>query len=216
MKKLITHLVLPCFAIFVLTGCPDFGNCSHPRKLHLDTEVKSYFDYNKGSYWIYESDSGSMDTIVIAKRDSNQVHCDGIHGGADGPEYFVLMYSLTSTYKPGDIQSFEVNPSESELANGNKTSTISYKLQNQGRGIVNFFSNAEPGALSPVDNVQFVWHFDSTQIHNVVYKEIKVFESIGTLDPGQDKFTWWAKGVGVIKRQLFNGTTWSLTQYSLK
>lgn len=75
--------------------------------------MNTYFSYNIGSYWVYESDSNFIDTISIVNKDKLEFNCQH----ATNYDYTRYTYNLHSTYYHGEETIF-ISPKKDAPSNG--------------------------------------------------------------------------------------------------
>jgi hypothetical protein len=198
------------------------GSCKkeHYPQYWIHAEVKEYTYFEKGSWWVYkEKNSGNLDTVQVVM---DSMMAMKIHNNAGYASNSYLSY-YASTFDPLDtmiVSSSVVVNFTVPLAYTNSTTGYSY-FRTAYEGVASFFSDAQVGdTLKLVDKRLAIYRRDtaSLELEGRVYTSVRVFEC--NVPPNNTaklpKVVYYAKNVGVIQKELFNGEVWRLMNYSVK
>ena len=210
MKKIYFYVT---FALLALSACLK----PFAPLYHLPQEARDYTCFGEGSYWIYQlENSTALDTVTIIK--SNPV-------GNSAPAYRHTSYKmiLYSTYYRASyiIMSTPLPPLFGEAS----TSTMSFRdclacpktLYYSGDSLK---SNCFFGFYND-NEVSYISYFETYTLENKVYKDVKVFnsnfkgQSITDNDRRIPSKTFYAKNIGIIRKQFANNVIWSLVAHSV-
>lgn len=208
MKFFIIRKIL-LFVVFA----PFFGCVNKPGPVPfypVPPEVEPYFLFRKGSYWIYEEiNSFKIDSVYLYQ--SQIIRQEGERDfGYDFELYLAGFYRSNS----GDSVRGYGHPSFDD------EEVWMYEED--------YFSTASPGSaitfLYRLDvgqrqrlggdfTVSYASYSDSTVVNGQKYFKVMEFRHAATISPNHTERIYYAKNVGVIKRELFNGEVWELKEY---
>ena len=206
--SLIVFLSLGCMCSTCVSCEPDGPT------YYMDQEFKDYIVYPQGSYWVYEEmSSGQIDTVKIYSSEI-KIHNGQTILGFNYEEYLVLMkssFNNDTISGVGGIDFTDKNFSEYE-----EGSTNIHKILNRS---LLFFSKKPVGYelnYTEVDLVDYLEFLELYTVFSLEYEDVKVFEHKINYYSEQPKRVYFAKGVGIIKKELFNGEIWQLKKYFIK
>ena len=79
-----------------------------------------------------------------------------------------------------------------------------------------FFAKNDTGSILKINkNLKYARFYDSLRIFNGAYLAVKKFENLNQKGQFQPKFIWYAKNVGIIKKEMFDSTIWKLKSYHI-
>ncbi len=213
MRKYIVFFYATCFFII---------SCKKVEVMpleFLDQQVKGYTVFKIQSKWVYKlSNSYIQDTNTIIKIDSSYVISDGIL-----KSYSAHEVTMNSTYHENNILiRSEVRSGISDI----NIATMWFEGARTSKKCT-FFSNRSVGSVYNYwfypDNIVTYQEFLPTYtLEGETYSEVMVFESryTGASVPFDDirlpVKVWYAKQVGIIRKEMQNGDFWDLIHYELK
>ncbi len=205
MKKYFSYLI-----IFIITSL--FTNsCSLFEKniptYHFDPIFREYVIFPIGSYWVYKE-------INLVKTDS--LYLDN-----------QTIYVTDKLYKyKSEFARQALNSSYDQIgfvgwcyATDTTSSSISY-YKEQSRisqtGIDKVFFKGKIGEVFELGGPTITKYealYDTLSVNKVVYNQVRVYTILKQSFDKQTKRVYYAKNVGVIKKELFNGEVWELKKY---
>jgi len=200
MKRLfpIYAILIAAISILFILSCKK---ASLPAD--LTTPVMSFsqkaYDYvlmNQGTYFIYrDSVTGTLDSVVV----SNCILLRQYHAAtANNGPYFADYFNLTLT------QYDSAGSSQWFYGSADASNYPPYVTTNDALMVINELDVS----------YSFVWPFQSPNMGQLIssmtvegntYSDVLVFTAANSLAPGPDskiKVNYWAKGVGIIKREI--------------
>lgn len=198
----IPNRLLTTIKLLLLLIILNSADCSLKKEptCHISEEFKSYIVFKEGSYWIYQNQSGNMDTIKIIRQE---------HSILDSPyNYPSERYTITTeSNKDGSKTYF----AQSEDLNMILCKSFSQYTTNYYYPVL-FFCCCDPG--SRVENLTFQSQLDSIEISGNWFFNVKVFES-DSINPQTKKTLYYSKYIGLIMYEDFNDNTWQIINYSV-
>ena len=194
------------FALLIL-GCKE----KELPTYYVSQEMLRYCWFPEGSYWIYEEDStpGWFDSVYV----SNPLHLiapvEGDDFNSEGYSNDLVMSGLK--FRQG---------SQAEPLNSTEGPSISYlsEFYSDSTGQVHdyllFSSSNGTNQLPFHPSTSITGHLDSIVVHNKIYYDVIEI----TTSSNEAEFTilsLWAKDIGVLRRALKDGTSWSLVRYHI-
>ena len=198
-KTLNSFLILSTAVLF--TACPSKKDKSEEKPIYyLNQMMKDYVIFPEGSWWVYEdSASGVVDTITVTYSKNEIVdrrNLDIVY------EYQLIKY-----------KSSHYNTEILAGAGGQGASRYSENHPPTFIPTVMFFSSDEADSASLYTGYLVRHQLDSLQLEETVYKEVLQFTTTKFQHNLVPEFTFYAPHVGLIRKQLFNGTIWNLKAY---
>jgi hypothetical protein len=193
-KMLYFFLLLP---VFYFTGC-----CSNPVRYVVSNDLKRYFDFPEGSYWIYKN-YNNYDTLkVLGRKTINEAYdienCD---------EKENIVRNYYSSYLDTIFETY----------------TVCIGKQSYFKEYAHYFTSIP----SDSSDHKYVIVNDYTQktianlkIGNQNYTDIRV-QVLDTMILGNSVNKNWTiegyyvKDIGLVKRVLYDGTNWELVDYKI-
>jgi hypothetical protein len=209
MKKYII-LISVILLLSANKGCTPACNKDELPTYLMDENFKSYVDFPVGSYWIYQeiSDNKLIDSVRILKR---MYYIDN-SGKVAGFKYDLFDLRIFSSYS--NIEMNGVGVAKFYINDG---STYTEVPAISGSDNTQFFSTQKGvGFELSVSDGSKVLYKDSLltyTVNNVSYPQVKVFENLIESYATQPRVIYYAKNVGVIRKELFNGQIWELQRY---
>lgn len=209
------YLPLLMFFVFFFYSCSKVEEPSSPPETWpIDTTVLSYFYFNEGSYWVYKNDqTGQNDTQEVTKAIKEWIYW------AQEKKYERATIEYTSTYE----KSFYTRilywdrchaPYCCLVFSGKSDTTGGYGYSGTCHYpfIINETRNASIGSEYTVIDV-----YDSLTINRFTFKDVAQIRTTNAyFFKGQDVDFYWARGVGIVKRDFINlNESWSLIDYKL-
>jgi len=157
------------------------SSCKKKPTYYMPQEFKDYVDFPVGSYWIYEdSVSGIKDSIYLYGRNLTIYECEYNYCNYEKLEqnFYCLYWQQCS----GISMVEEIDP------------LIYTYIGPLGY----YFGDCNVG--TNVYNGEYLAYYDSLNINNKWYKEVKCFcrNNIGW---NNDLIYYWAKDIGVIRKE---------------
>lgn len=201
MKIFITYLGR-IVLLLILFGLLSKADCSREKNepvCYMSEDFKEYVVFGSGSFWIYQSQSGLIDTVQmidtkLSIEDSPYIYPIEMYTGykkstVNGTEYFMSRCEGTMI----DCENL------STLYGGEIWQLLFFCCCEEGRRIENLIYISE----------------DSISLNGVFYNDVKHFES-DSLHTQSFKHFYYVKGIGLVKYENFMGEEWELLEYNIK
>lgn len=194
MKRIIFFSFLG--GLLLVSGCSKFESVKHFK---MDAAVRSYFQYKEGSKWEYvlESDSNVRETTTVVNYLEGKMVWD-----AFDQEFF--EYNLSST-RDSSLK-LRAIADDKELSRASLiVKDTSYKLALQWT-----FAGGIYAAVSGTGDT--LKTYSSKMVRGISYSDVMEFI------PAKKVFyrnVWFAKNVGIIRKQRLNGEVMLLRSFSL-
>lgn len=219
------------YFVFFLIIATLFGSCRKDEsipfcELYPDEcvdirEVKEYFYFKIGSYWVYEEEtSGAIDSIYVLETYSN-------------PNTYYFDTRLHSDYDTYDYRYWTGGGATTDdlIVEKSKRTTIIYKAKTKPGDFVSesycflfypsigswIYSNG--GSPYFYDNVLEVFAvYDSLEIDGKFYPNVVCMHEEHTAsEDKQPTYHYYSKGVGLVKKELLDSNqTWNLIKYYIE
>jgi len=201
-----TFKLLTGALVFLVFNCADCSGVKKEPSCNISNEFKSYVIFGVGSYWVYKSDEGILDTTKIISIERTIY---------DGPS----MYPTESfrIYKNSSLKGdllFEATCGSASVGDrhGCDENTTAYIFINTEYLQEYFFCCCEPDSNSIYAN-----HYlgeDSVTINNIFYSHLKKFFN-DSLNAETIKLLYYAKGIGLVKYEDYQENNWELIEHSI-
>ncbi len=184
--------------------------CKHdveftPEPGRINNEFKSYTVFPKGSYWVYEeTDWGGRDSVYLAK---SEIAFDKEHNG----EKFECLY--ISSRMNNDTIVGAAFPSEEV---GRVYKYEENWIKDYSRRYVQYLDHYPAGyEFQYTDRlkVKYEGFLTNFEVKGVTYKDVKIFGQVITINALQTERIYWAKNVGIIRRETHLGHVWELKRF---
>ncbi|MBI4647496.1 MAG: hypothetical protein HY738_13130 [Bacteroidia bacterium] len=182
---------------------------------YMPQEFKDYVVFPQGSYWIYEdSISEKMDSIILQTQTTKILEPPSYNDW--GYNYECLVDWVYSSYKNQTI--FREGKYNEYIANNKNNSYIYYTGSYTGSFSPLFISNIAIGKGS--DGLIYELFNDSIIINDNLYKDVKVFSTIGQYNNSFFLRTYYSRHIGLIKVIITKTDTsgtkvWELKKYHI-
>jgi hypothetical protein len=192
--------VLILFPVFYIMGC-----FFYPDKVLIPSNFKRHFVFPVNSYWIYKNQLGEFDTVILQNIDSSfeEYHHDETRMEL---ETFVLKYR--ESY-------YSLNFKADLIAEFFNYATFS----DEKLFFLKLISDSSRSNYSDLKHEYVSDYIDTLKVQNVIYKDIlKVRVASGaydTINEKQAKSVCFVKDIGLVKRDLNDGTVWELVDYKI-
>jgi hypothetical protein len=182
---------------------------------YITQEFKDYVVFKKNSYWIYSIENSLLkDTIILFKQGVEVV---------DGGQNFPYSAEIVD-------QQLRSRFFKDTILGGGGAGRVKYdntciysEVYRSSFFTPNyiFFSDKEVGYIfAPYgQQAELKWkytnYYDSYEIEGKTYQAVKVFEGFFSQDARLPRKTYYAKNIGVIRKELWNGQVWNPVEYSV-
>lgn len=211
-------LGLPCLTH---TACGLIYSPKEAGPYEWRADVRKYVYFRKGTRWIYRSVQGADTLYDTVKVFSNRWEIKYYED--EDPEYWSIeqewfQYKMISTVQGEIIHQSRVIP-RTVQENPDQYDKFWMHRNESGQPDVVCFIQCEPGFRSLRSEYSSIkTSFDGSQskmeIGGTVFKDVVRFL---VRNPGDEKWYYWAKNVGVIKTEsLVTGEKWELIDYKIK
>ncbi len=217
LNRLITFLVLMPLIILI--------SCGKPEYIYLSDEFKSYTIFPAGSYWVYEKVNTRFIDTMIVESVSLEFHSEHAESNVKVESGNIKYQTKLSGKIIGHIGTINSFPNSCESMSSiliyNSTHDTLNTAGGQFLDVGNeFFCCCEPGTFSWFDPIhEYSGIIDSVIVGGVKFVTVRLFTTIidDSLfiqqNPNLVKKSYFAKNVGLIKWEQFNGNVWELKEY---
>lgn len=198
--------------IILLTSALSCSNCERNENVpiyYMSDEFKSYVVFPKGSYWVYEEVSSQALDSVYLYRSTIEIKNESDKLGYNYQE-FLGIYK--SSYLSDSISGFAYPEFDDQKFYEYTEGSLSDFLN---RPIIFFGDNSVGYKHKYTDDftVEYEAFLESMEIQGEVYGNVKVFKHNIQYFSYQSERIYFAKDIGIIKRELFNGQVWELKRH---
>lgn len=210
MKKLL--LLIICLLTLVFFCCKD----KERQTIYIDQETKDYCDFKTGSWWIYkEEKSGIVDTISVYNYENKIVSIEELsHVDFEQTRAFTIWslygHDLTKAsplikIAADDGINIKATVEEQYPYAISYPSIIYYTLVTIGSKI----------EIYAGDEIKYENYHDSMELQGRTYYQVKEF-STSAFSSKKQKSIFWAKNIGRIRYETFDGEIWNLINYKVE
>ena len=193
-------------------SCMEIDPLTPPKpRYYLDQEFKDYTSFAQGTYRVYtEASSGEEDSVYMYSQrtyfEDGSYHKDPFKEAFQN--FYTSSYYKQDTEERGDIM----------IVQGK-----SFGLLQHRRGIVEsvlYFSRSVPG--DTLGQGYLITHSEDvaqvTLSNGMTFNDVKVYTTYDTGGPYsyEVKKVYFAKGIGIIRREMYDGKVWNLSRYFIK
>ena len=206
MKKL---LILICFLPFVLFCCKD----KERQTIYIDQETKDYCDFKTGSWWVYkEEKTGMVDTVSVYNYENKIVSIEEL-----SPVDFeqTRAFTIWSSYGHDLTKASPlIKIAADNGINMNATVEEQYPYAISYPSII-YYTLDTIGSKREIyagDEIKYENYNDSIELEGKIYYQVKEF-STSAFSSKKHKSIFWAKHIGRIRFETFNGEIWNLINH---
>jgi hypothetical protein len=176
----------------------------------IPEESKQYIIFPKGSYWIYEeSNSLNIDTVYLYRSEIEQ-----FDGATDlGYNYKLYTAGFKSTFTGDSTRGFGGPFLSDQTKWAYREFIINSPLVQLILTFLHPLTVGETRRYAEDFALMYESHAEAMDINGVTYYSVMVFKHNIMIQPNQAERIFYAKNVGVIRRELFNGEVWQLKKY---
>jgi hypothetical protein len=214
MKKILVLSALLFTLTFAFWGCgPDdsdrLSSCENASIVYLPEEVKDYFNFNVGTYWIYRDSLSSLEDSIWVRTSTLEVDVEPQLKKICWENYYCSYSSLI--YGRWLCRCIFNNPYAS-----NKLIDIGFSNTDDNTDIARFeyineafvSSTAEGGIVSMVDSIL---------VRGELYKNILYLNYPNdTRQAEYYKKAYYSPHLGLVKCITRNGRVWELVRFNIK
>jgi hypothetical protein len=204
--KHLKSLLLSTFALYLLITVCGCGKEKIVPLYTVSPDFLSYCYFQNGSYWIYEEDSfpGSLDSVYVFFETHDTV-LD--YTARPKYEYERFLYGIVLRNTRWQILIINSGPDSFILQMSESDSLLNFDALH----LFQFGdSDSIDGGLTKITG-----RFDSMVINRTVYHDLIQVTHFVNKYGNPTREILFAKGVGVVRRSFWDGTTWSLKRYHL-
>jgi len=195
--------------MLVLSGCCEFCRVDAPTYV-MDQDFKDYTLFPVGSYWIYSEDiTKEYDSVYLYRQEVRMSDSYKIHSY----KYEYFDQSLGSTFFNDTLSG------GSAAERYYDTVYFSYAERYLSNFVVTnlqFFNKVAAGTtldFSDDSQVKYTGELNSFVVGGIEYQNVRIFENRVLTDDRLPERIYYAKGIGVIRKELFNGQIWNLERH---
>lgn len=198
-------LIFLLIAVVLLTGACIKKEKEYPT-YYFGQEYRDYVIYKPGSYWIYEeAATEKIDSIYLYEQSTNidyatskiNYNSESISEKKTSSLYGTLSFGgrVVSENGMGEYTNFPVSD---------------YVHRN-----VDYFDGKIDQTALEASYTLYVEKRDSIEFNKLKFYEVKIFENKMQIYSDQPFKTYYAKHVGLVRTELFDGQVWNLVRYKV-
>ncbi len=205
--KHLKSLLLSTFALYLLIAALGCGKEKLVPLYTVSPDFLAYCYFQKGSYWIYSEDSfpANEDSVYVVASVQDTVREES---GLNHYEYEEFRYGYVVRNETLLISIYNSGPDHFAL------------LMAESDHRQNLFATHlfEFAGIDSVDEgmTKITGRFATMSINRVVYQDLIQVTHLQNINGNPTREILFAKGVGVVRRSFWDGTTWSLKRYHLE
>ena len=209
MKIFNWRLGLMAVAILNTLTCSTCNRLDPVITYYMSKDFKQFIMFPVGSYWIYdEVYNGSQDSIYLFKsfyeitKASEKL----------GYDYERYQPHFSSTYL-NDTLIGDTHPDRDRVnfyyySQGSQKNIPNFPVLFFDSAAVNFEYNYAENYILKYENT-----YSSYVVQNTEYSDVRVYVHQTQFFPEQEKRIYYAKSVGIIRKEMFNGEIWELKKF---
>jgi hypothetical protein len=208
MKAIVIFMSIP---ILLTVG---FGSCDKENypTYRMEADFKDYVLFPVGSYWVYNQEGNiRRDSIylfnqIVSMNETRKIYrfnYEQFVQNMSSSYYKDTLVGAGGAEKDGDLICFL-------YTEGFLSTSLERNLQ--------FYTKHDPGStldFTESMRVKYTETLNTYSVNGHQYNDVKVFESTIIRDALMTRKIYYARGVGVIRKELFNGQVWNLQRYKV-
>ena len=196
----------------------------HPDQCREVAELKDYFLFGVGSYWVYEEENSGMIDSMYVTESSFGPYCYNsniiIHSDFDGYNYHFWSRLATSGCPtcgliPMNKHCVFIYKSKTKPGDFVSESCCFFTYA----GVGDWIYSSSGGAPYYYDNLLVVYSvYDSLLVHGKYYPDVVcIHEEHTASEDKQPTYHYYSKGIGLIKKELVDSNQiWNLVNYHIE
>jgi hypothetical protein len=204
--RVYTSIGIGVVAMLMLNACRKDGVAPY---YNLPKEFSEYIVFPKGSYWVYEE-------LATAKVDSiYQYRSDVVRKKAEsklGYNYDQYIAGYKSSLSSDSLRGFGFPDFNDQSFFVHEEFWLGDFL-NMPRIFTSDPAVGKSVRYTENYSLEYEHFYDGFKVGGKVYHEVKVFHHPFNFFQGQSERIFFAKNVGIIRRELFNGEIWELKRH---
>ncbi len=204
--KHLKAFLLSTFALYMLVAALGCGKEKIEPLYTVSPDFLAYCYFQKGSYWIYEQDSfpGNLDSVYVISESHDTV-LD--YNARPKYEYERFLYGIVLRNTKWLIRIDNSGPDSFVLQMSESDSVLNFNA-------FHFFQRAGVDSLDE-GFTKITGRFATMTINRVVHHDLIQVSHFENTNGNPTREILFAKGVGVVRRSFWDGTTWSLKRYHI-
>ena len=206
MKK--NWLCLLCIVLVVLISC-EKDPPPEKTSYFMDEEFLDHTIFKPGSWWVYEKDTMTpTDSVYVIKSEVTNMSHDSVdYNWQRSVMEFKSSLNNDTITSLGDLVEESFTYYSKQKRSGNPSSEV-----------LDFFSLKPVGYILDLSG-SLKMKYDTVRdvlVDSLPYTNVKIFQNLVTpSNPKLPRELWYAKNVGLVRKELFNGEVWNLTKYNV-
>jgi|TARA_B110000090_G_C13300289_1_gene415491 hypothetical protein len=205
-KTFTLTLLLMAFIIGCIPDDEPLYNCEDPiPEYRLDEDFKAYFDFQPGTYWVYEDSlSGESDSVYIISNEREIK--EGISGRGCDARY------NNETFFIEQIKSDTIE----KLTASTTFTGRGYMFINSSLTGSHFYMKKN-GQSPGKNNIHNLAEIEEISFNNINFKDIIILQKTTrvNLQDIETSILWWAKDVGLIRIEFESGRVQRIKNYNI-
>ncbi len=187
------------------------------KNYYLHQDARDYAVFQQDSRWVYQNANN-------AQIDTNTI----LNSALEMKTSLILQYHYEVHYSTLKSSWYRENLVYTAIANADEINRTAISLKYAAHLWLSkdiFAANLQVNQAI-FEKVLYVKHYPVYEVAGKTYTDVREFEAIYPPDYTQQEIdkidqrtpqrVWYARHVGIIKKQLFNGETWHLIQHEVK
>jgi hypothetical protein len=200
--------IFSLFFILLFNSCKD----KEQYVYYISQETKDYCVFQTGTWWEYENiNTHEIDTYFITQATNN---IKPTRENNISQQEISMRYKRTLTYNNEFLINIDVGPWNKDDLLILVGETYLYQPQLIA---MQYFEMRDSLFIDSDDSVKYLKYFTSFQsnLTNISYHNVKVFDRTTNINSLFAQKTYWSKNIGVIRREMFDGSIWELKSYNI-
>ena len=223
MKTILSYFTFALLASLALSSCSPDDEPHYLGEFRLGAEGEAYIKFEPGSYWVYQNDqTGERDSVVMQWYNSQMLHFEG-RTRDYYREHIQFQWKGTTSGTYDFVTSHlfvDLTPQEQFDKSIRRWNVATHKVTGTST-MIYFPLDYNVGGSVSGQRVELK-RYDSLQVQGQWYYDVAEFEA--KPDPlmnGRIGRYYWAKNVGLIKREKYEHWTneytegWHLIRYQV-
>ena len=185
-----------------------FSSCTKSKNsvCLISDEFKSYVIFDSGSYWVYRNTDGIYDSISVDSTKSD------IYTGVESTLSTEVIYVyLNSSISGKMIFSSICGSSAVEQRENCEENSSSFTRHFTNGLLLDYYFCCCPSDTNNSYLTKYLG-IDSATVNSIFYPKLRKFE-LDSVNVSSLKYLLYAKDIGLVKYQDYNGIIWELIDY---
>ena len=208
MKKIRVYIYISILTIVCAANTCTCGRKSVNPTHYIDQTTRDYLIFLPNSKWVYQRENTTeTDTNIVTSQNTIFSFSRALGRTSEIHGY---SFSSSRTSAPCGGGGFSI----SNRGTNERSSCYAF-FTNCYQSIVLFFNEPTLGYTSS-EGLKYVAQYPNYTVQGKDYIDVREFAYTSALEPVSPKRIWYARYVGIIKKELANGEVWNLVEHDVK